>query len=74
MSNIDKSPADRAAINRENARRGVPFGPGPRTPEGKQRASLNAMRHGLTGQTMIAQNGFAQGRSLRVPAFHPALL
>jgi hypothetical protein len=54
MSNIDKSPTDRAAINRENARRGVPFGPGPRTPEGKKRASLNAMRHGLTGQTIVS--------------------
>src|SRR5208337_2773263 len=40
---------DRASINRENARHST----GPRTETGKQRSSLNALRHGLTGQTVV---------------------
>ena len=41
---------DRATINRENAQKST----GPRTEEGKKRSSLNGMRHGLTGQTIVA--------------------
>ena len=49
--NIDteSAPRDRAAINRENAQHST----GPRTAEGKKRASLNALRHGLTGHTIV---------------------
>ena len=39
----------RAAVNKANARKST----GPRTEAGKQRSSLNALRHGLTGQTVV---------------------
>jgi hypothetical protein len=41
--------ADRASINRQNALHST----GPNTESGKQRSSLNALRHGLTGQTVV---------------------
>src|SRR5258708_30381595 len=40
---------NRAETNRENAKKST----GPRTEAGKQRCSLNALRHGLTGQTVV---------------------
>lgn len=41
--------ANRVAVNRANSQRST----GPRTPAGKQRSSLNALRHGLTGHTVV---------------------
>ena len=40
---------DRAEINRQNASHSR----GPISAEGKHRVSLNALRHGLTGQTVV---------------------
>ena len=42
-------PTARAATNRANAQKST----GPRTEAGKKRSSLNALRHGLTGQTVV---------------------
>ena len=44
-----KHPDPIAARNRENAQHST----GPKTPEGRKRASLNAFKHGLTAQTVV---------------------
>jgi hypothetical protein len=44
-----RAPSNRAAINKANAQKST----GPRTDAGKQRSKLNALRHGLTGQTIV---------------------
>ncbi len=43
------STPNRTEINRENAQHST----GPKTEAGKQRSSLNALRHGLTGQIVV---------------------
>src|SRR5438477_2616998 len=50
MSTTNKSPANRAAINRANAR----FSTGPRTDAGKAISRLNAIRHTLCSQTVVS--------------------
>jgi hypothetical protein len=45
----DRAPANRAAVNRANAQHST----GPRTAAGKHHSSLNALRHGLTAQTVV---------------------
>ena len=42
----------RTRINWANAQQST----GPKTPEGKQHSSLNALRHGLTGQIVVMPN------------------
>ena len=49
VPNGEFRPNGRAAINKANAQKST----GPRTEAGKQRSSLNALRHGLTGQTIV---------------------
>ncbi len=47
--NPEPTDARRAGVNRANAQHST----GPRTPAGKQRSSLNALRHGLTGHVIV---------------------
>jgi hypothetical protein len=47
--NPETFPIDRAAINRENSLKST----GPKTEAGKHISSLNALRHGLTGQVIV---------------------
>lgn len=49
MTPLSNDPPDRAAINRANALHST----GPRSQAGKQRTRLNALRHGLTGHTIV---------------------
>jgi hypothetical protein len=44
-----RADVNRADVNRANAQHST----GPRTPAGKQRSSLNALRHGLTGHVIV---------------------
>src|SRR5579863_5392196 len=43
------TPIDRAEINRANSQHST----GPKTKAGKEKSSLNALRHGLTGQIIV---------------------
>ena len=45
----DRVAVNRAEVNKANAQHST----GPRTEAGKQRTRLNALRHGLTGQTVV---------------------
>src|SRR6202167_2744492 len=49
ISSPRATPLDRTAINRANALHST----GPRTDSGKQRSSLNALRHGLTAASAV---------------------
>ena len=49
MSSPAIAPVDRRAINRANSQHST----GPRTDSGKQRSSLNALRHGLTAASAV---------------------
>jgi hypothetical protein len=49
MTPSSNATSDRAAVNGANALKST----GPRTAAGKQRSSLNALRHGLTGHVVV---------------------
>jgi len=59
------SPAQ-TLTNQQNAK----LSTGPRTPEGKRQSSLNALRHGLTSQTVVLPGEDAEAYA----AFHAILL
>jgi hypothetical protein len=64
--------AVRAHINQANAAKST----GPKTPEGKQRASMNAFQHGLTGNRMMLQEheqeAYARLTDALTAEFNPA--
>jgi hypothetical protein len=64
--NENESIADRAAINRQNSLKST----GPRTEAGKQKSSLNALRHGLTSQIVIMPNEDLEQYRLFTGSFH----
>ncbi len=56
---------DRAAINRRNAQKST----GPRTPEGKNRSKFNALKHGMTAQTLVLPDEDANVLQIRLETF-----
>jgi hypothetical protein len=55
----------RAEINRQNAQKST----GPRTPEGKQKSSLNALRHGLTSHLPVIPGEDPELYQIHIQAF-----
>jgi hypothetical protein len=53
------------AINRANAQHST----GPKTEAGKQRSSLNALRHGLTGQTIVLPSDDLESYQQHIQSF-----
>ena len=59
----------RAAVNRRNAA----LSTGPRTEDGKRRSSLNALRHGLPGQTVVLPEDDLAAYQKHCAQFHAEL-
>jgi hypothetical protein len=72
MSASATAPTHRAAVNRANSQRST----GPRTEAGKQRAKLNAIKHGLTAQNPVlpTEDPAAFNRHVQqfLDEYHPA--
>ena len=67
--NPETQKLSRAEINRLNAQKST----GPKTEEGKRKSSLNALRHGLTAQTVLLPNEDAEAYQRLVDDFHQDL-
>jgi hypothetical protein len=61
MNNMSATPE----INRENAQHST----GPKTEEGKKKSSLNALRHGLTGQIVVMPSEDLAAYQIHVSSF-----
>ena len=59
------STPNRTEINRANAQHST----GPKTPEGKKHSSLNALRHGLTGQIIVMPTEDLHAYQLHLKSF-----
>jgi hypothetical protein len=64
--NENESVIDRAAINRQNSLKST----GPKTEAGKQKSSLNALRHGLTSQFVIMPREDLEAYDRFTESFH----
>ena len=65
----DSTKADRAEINRKNARKST----GPRSAEGKERSRFNAVKHGLTARTLVLPGEDPDALQLRLDGWIDSL-
>ncbi len=65
MSTPHRTELNRAEINKKNSQHST----GPKTAEGKQRSSLNALRHGLTGQIVVMPTEDMNAYQLHLASF-----
>jgi hypothetical protein len=65
MSTPNRAEINRAEINRANAQHST----GPKTEAGKKQSSLNALRHGLTGQIVVMPSEDLQAYQLHLNSF-----
>src|SRR4051812_10900274 len=65
MNNTEPTADARTLANRKNALKST----GPRTPEGKRRSSMNALKHGLTATTVLLPGEDREAYDARLDAW-----